>query len=324
MQEVAANCGGSDLAPRQIDVVAGATVAITFNVTCTAPTWLAYAGMSSPPSNTDIYVVRSNRTNTTRLTDHPGRDEDPVWSPDGRRIAFTSERDGIRAIHVMNNDGSNVTRLTPTTAASYRPAWSPNGSRIAFVSERDDNVELYVMNADGTNTVRLTNHGEAIDRDPAWSPNGAKIAFSSDLQGNRDIYVVNANGSGLARITADTAADAHPEWSPDGSKLAFSRLQCIEGRWPNTCYPAVMIINASGGSPIEVGIGNEPSWSPDGLRIAATRFACDFYYTYGLTPPCEVAGVGIVSSFVIGAFGYLETWEPELTKGAHRNPTWRP
>ena len=75
----------------------------------------------------------------------------PAWSPDGRRIAFTSERDGNPEIYVMNADGSGVTRLTYNDARDLDsfPAWSPDGRRIAFHSNRDGNFEIYVMNASG-------------------------------------------------------------------------------------------------------------------------------------------------------------------------------
>ncbi len=84
-------------------------------------------------------------------------DEDvfSAWSPDGTKIAFTSDRDGNFEIYVMNADGRNPTRLTSDPATDNFPAWSPDGTKIAFDSRRDGNFEIYVMNADGTNPTRL-------------------------------------------------------------------------------------------------------------------------------------------------------------------------
>ena len=82
-----------------------------------------------------------------RLTDDPARDDSPAWSPDGRRIAFTSERDGNAETYLMNADGSNPVRLTDNPAWDLFPAWSPDGARIAFASDRDGNLEIYLMNA---------------------------------------------------------------------------------------------------------------------------------------------------------------------------------
>ena len=108
-------------------------------------------------------------SNLTRLTNNPGDDDEPVWSPDGQRIAFTSDRDGINAIYVMNADGSNQTRLTAAQIErNDEPAWSPDGQYIVFESRRDGNPEIYVMNADGSNQTRLTNDPGA-DRRPDWT-----------------------------------------------------------------------------------------------------------------------------------------------------------
>ena len=319
LQDVAANCGDvADLSPREVDVVSAGKVAVAFRVVCRTPTWLAYAAAYTA-TNFEIYAVRSNGSLETRLTNHPARDDDPAWSPDGTRIAFASDRAGPRAVHVMNEDGSGVTRLTPETAASYRPAWSPDGTRIAFVSERDGNAELYVMNADGTNQRRLTSH-PAADRDPAWSPDGTRIAFSSERDGNAEIYVMSADGSGIARITTNSVSDGHPAWSPDGSRLAFSRAQCFDNPWPGGCYQAVIVSSPSGSGQTEVGVGDDPSWSPDGLRLAVTGFLCEFYYHLG----CVVSGIGLVTPLAGAPAANADVWDTELTKGTHVNPSWRP
>ena len=126
-----------------------------------------------------------------------------------------------------------------------------------------------------------------------------------------------------SRITTSETSDAHPAWSPDGGTVAFNRMQCYDGRYPNSCYPAVMLTTPSGSAPTEIGIGDDPSWSPDGARIATTRFLCDFYYYY-YDDPCTLTGIGIVSPLPIGKYGYTEIWEAELTRGIHRNPVWRP
>ena len=91
----------------------------------------------------------------------PASDEDiPLVSPDGRRIAFTSERGVTHDLYVMDSDGNNVVRLTHDNFFESRASWSPDGTRIAFSTVRSDvrNSEIYVMDADGENEMNLTKH----------------------------------------------------------------------------------------------------------------------------------------------------------------------
>ena len=144
----------------------------------------------------------------TNLTHAAADDWYPAWSPDGQRIAFSSNRDGKRIafvsydeLYVMDADGSNPTNLTQDAGDDGYPAWSPDGQRIAFVSERDGNPELYVMDADGSNPTRLTQDA-GRDGSSAWSPDGQRIAFVSRRDGNAEIYVIAADGSSLIGTTS--------------------------------------------------------------------------------------------------------------------------
>jgi Tol biopolymer transport system component len=142
-----------------------------------------------------------------------------AWSPDGKKIAFSSDRDGNIEIYVMNTDGSNQVNLTNSPEDEWSPAWSPDGKIIAF--GRDN--ELYVMNTDGSNQVNLTNSPED-EWSPAWSPNGKKIAFeSSEKVGYSDIYIIDNDGSNRINLTNNPQYDSSPAWSPDGKIIAFGR-----------------------------------------------------------------------------------------------------
>ena len=318
LRDVAANCDGN-LTPREVDIVSGGTVSLDFSVACEAATRIAFAAFVTE-ANSEIYVVRSDGSGGVRLTDHPAKDLSPAWSPDGSRIAFTSDRDGFTAIFVMNEDGSDLKRLTSPTSNSESPAWSPDGREIAFVNDRDGNADIYVMRVDGTDVRRLTS-SPAADFDPAWSADGSRIAFSNELDKNAEIYVMSRDGSNATRLTTNNTWDGQPAWSPDGTRIAFAETRCDFNGWPGFCYQAVMLVEPPG-LPVEVGVGEEPTWSPDGRRIATTRFACELSYYYGPLS-CTVAGIGILVPFANGLPGSREAWKAELTAGTHRSPSWR-
>jgi TolB protein len=152
-----------------------------------------------------------------RLTDNPADDFAPAWSPDGKQIAFVSDRDqkqGVYDIYIMQVEGSNVRRLTSDTAIDYSPAWSPDGKRLAFRSHHGGPADIYVIHVDGSGLQDLTNN-PAEDWAPSWSPDGALIAFQTDRDRDWEIYTMQADGAQQANLTNDPAADDQlPYWRP--------------------------------------------------------------------------------------------------------------
>jgi TolB protein len=231
------------------------------------------AFVSDRGGDDDIWVMRADGSRPRVLTrDRPRAggpaplDTAPAWSPDGRRIAFASDRaGGEHEIYVMSADGSGVRRLTRTArhVIDTTPAWSPDGRRIAFASTRAGhfNLELFTMRPDGTGLRRLTRTGgsDAVlgdDATPSYAPDGSRIAFASNRDQNNEVYVMDADGSGQRRLTRSARADdLLPRFSPDGARIAFSSSG-------PTGASRVIVMGADGSAPRALGPGAEPSWLP--------------------------------------------------------------
>jgi Tol biopolymer transport system component len=157
-------------------------------------------------------------SNVTRLTNTLYTNIHSVFSPDGNKIAFVSDRGSNDPnnrnydIYVMNADGSNQTPLTNTPATDVQPAFSPDGSKIVF--SRD--FRIYVMNADGSNPINISTSLMHADRYPFYSPDGSKIAFGSLRNGGSTfkVYTMNADGSNqiLLTNTSGFVEDDNPTW----------------------------------------------------------------------------------------------------------------
>lgn len=197
------------------------------NIFAEAPVWapdgrsIAFDGVPNSDELREIYLVTvEDQPQQYRITDLPGFDCYPSFSPDGEQIVYMSEREGNRDLYIMDREGNDVARLTEGPAHDYEPAWSPDGSRIVFTSRRTGNSELFLMDADGGNVVQLTEDG-ALDWRPAWSPDGEWIAWESWRNGNGDVFIMRADGSAVQQLTTSGAEDGHPHFSPDGTYLIF-------------------------------------------------------------------------------------------------------
>ncbi len=203
-----------------------------------------------PLDKYDIYTVNRDGSGMTRLTNYDVYTAEGVLSPDGKRIVFTSLKDGDLDIYTMNVDGTDVRRLTTTPGYDGGAWWSPDGTKIVYRAHhpkdstelaqyrellaqgliRPSKVELFVMNADGSDQRQVTALGGA-NFGPSWSPDGTKIIFSTNFvaprSGNFDLYMVSASetmagADKLERITFDGTFDGFPMFSPDGKQLLWA------------------------------------------------------------------------------------------------------
>lgn len=221
---------------------------------------------SSPNSGLDLFLTNVDGTNVVNLTDTPGNDELPVWSPDGTRLAYTCMRqpDGSialpRRICVRNADGTGFVVLSNTLADDYGPAWSRDGSQIAFTSSNSPTSQtlLSFMNADGTGRFQFLFSGAS---NPDWSPDTWTFVF----QAFNSIWTHNRLTQTSLRLTNGTN-DSRPRYSPDGSKIVFESFR--HGQ------PEIYVMNSDGSGQTrltnDTAYDTAPAWSPDGLKILFT------------------------------------------------------
>ncbi len=195
----------------------------------------------------DLFTANADGTGVRQLTKTNGYDAEATVSPDGKRIVFTSTRDGDLDLYVMNTDGKRVRRLTTELGYDGGAFFSPDGKQIVYRAYHPktepeimrykqrlgenliepNNFEIWVMNADGTNKRQVTKLGAASFA-PFFTPDGRRIIFSTNhfatdqRKRNFDLALVNTDGTGLERVTFHETFDGFPMFSPDGKKLVFA------------------------------------------------------------------------------------------------------
>jgi Tol biopolymer transport system component len=224
----------------------------------------------------EIMVMNSDGTAISNVSNNPADDLDPAWSPDGKQIAFVSNRvknpSVTTQVYIMNADGTGASQLTTGLGNARYPAWSPDGKQIAFAYQFGTKSDIYLINADASGFKRIT-YGADLNLSPAWSPDGKQIAFAYQFGTKSDIYLINADASGFKRITYGADLNLTPSWSPDGKKLAYSSALWDENQKKYLNHD-IFTINADGTNPIKLTTSladdYSPAWSPDGKMIAFT------------------------------------------------------
>ena len=258
------------------------------------------------------YVVKRGNRFELQIADADGLGEEtalasfepiisPVWSPDGKRLAYVSFEAKRPVVYVHSLlDGKR------TVAANFRgsnsaPAWSPDGSKLAVCLSREGGSQIFTVNPDGSNVRRLTS-STAIDTEPRYSPDGQWIYFTSDRGGSPQIYRMPTSGGEPQRVTFEGSYNVSPRLSPDGKMLAY--ITRNDGK-----FQVALLDLANRQSQIITDSDRDesPSFSPNGRMILLATVT---------------GGRGVLSA--VSADGRFKQRLSAAAGGDLREPAWGP
>lgn len=207
----------------------------------------------------DLYAVNADDGKGYAISQRPGLDTAPAWSPDGRFLAVTlSFKDRNPDVYIVRRNGEIVERLTFHPGIDTSPCFSPTGREVAFVSDRLGAPRIFITDAEGLNASPLPVSQTFVDS-PAWSPRGDRIAYAARTgSGNYDIFVATLDGSIVEQLTNGAGSSENPRWSPDGRQIVFSSSRSGER--------AVYVMLADGSNQRRLTPKDQvcfyPTWSP--------------------------------------------------------------
>ncbi len=261
---------------------------------------------------TEIWLADAQLGSTRQLTNGRKSSNAPAWSPDGKRLAFGSDREDKRQIYLIDLGGGEAIKLTSAEESVGGFGWSPDGRSIAFTSnepraealkEREKKYaefdvidqdhrlsQLFVVDVETKAIRRLTSGAFTVGRFE-WSPDGRQIAFDHRINGDpanggsADIAVVTVADGAVRKLVTQDGPDANPQWSPDGSQIAFeSSMASPKFFFSNR---RIAVIPAAGGTiaSLSAGFDEDPTivrWTPNGIFFTAA--ARTWAYLYRLDP----------------------------------------
>lgn len=255
-----------------------------------------------PDGSKEISLMDYDGYNPRELTSDKSISLSPAWSPDGRKLCYTTYKDGNPNLYVLNLRTNTAMLVSNRQGLNSAPAWSPDGQNIALTLSKDGNAEIYTLDVERKKFKRLT-YSRAIDSSPSWSPSNREIAFMSDRSGSPQVYIMDSDGLNLRRLTFEGGYNDSPSWSPRGDKIVYvSRtdsgfdIYTVEVTGENT-----MRLTDSSGS------NEDPCWSPNGFAIVFSSNRSGKKELYSMFWDGSDQ-----KKLTIGAISYSPGWSPRL------------
>ncbi len=232
---------------------------------------------SKPPNrgiSTTIYLINADGTDERKWLENKrfGFPTPPTWSPDGRKIAFSTSKanDGLHVFikNLRNGIQKKVTDKWEGDHLGYVVySWSRDGKSLALSCWELPPLEasdICIIDVEGRQLKNLTQFAGVEDSAPSWSPDSSKIAFMSNRNGNDEIYVMDANGRNPVNLTNHPSWDSSADWSPDGKKIVFFSHRGGQSD--------IYVMDADGANVVNLtnhpAEDRVPAWSPNGQWIA--------------------------------------------------------
>lgn len=251
--------------------------------------------------HTHLFAYQPEKLPLTRLTSGDWEDTAPALSPDGRWVAFSSDRNGYWDVYLLDLPSGEIQQVTESPEYDGAPSWSPDSLWLSYESYLDNNLEIMIAPADASQApIRLTTDA-AADFSPAWSPLGRQIAFVSNRSGENEIWIASLDVPGEDRYTNISqdarTTESHPAWSPDGMHLAWAAQK--------GGYHGLFLWRSDQpqNPPLAVGSGDWPLFSPDGGQILA--LLNDPYRSYLTAYEATAPGLALSPLALPGAVGGL-------------------
>jgi len=266
--------------------------------------------LTESTTNSDIWLVPSAGGESIRLTSSKAMDDQPAWSPDGRRIAFVSAREGRPQIFLISPFGGEAEKLTDSKTGVQSFAWAPDGNRIAYVAQREPTPEEEKRQKEKDDAIVVDQNfiparlhlidvatrksSEVVKGDYQissldWSPSGREIAFVSvptpRADDNRfaDILIADVATGATRKLYDNPGPDVGPRWSPDGASIAFSSTS---SKAVAISQSRLMVIPAAGGTPRPLARDflyqpGTVTWAADGKSVyfwASVRTSTELFH----------------------------------------------